>query len=79
MFFFTGHALNFFFEEQLDYLTAFQKNMLCGATTGAIYKSTLGLVPSAVGGLIGASIIAGLTLIVERGNRSGMLAFEVRF
>ena len=79
MYFFTGYMLNFFFEEQLDHLTSFQKNLVCGATTGAIYKSTLGLVPSVVRGVVGATIIGALTLLIEEGNRRGKIGFEMRF
>ena len=39
--------------------------MICGGVTGAIFKSTLGIVPSVVGGIVGATIIGGLTLLVE--------------
>jgi import inner membrane translocase subunit TIM23 len=44
-----------------------------------IYKSTLGVVPLAVGGILGASLIGGLTLLVEEGNRRGIVAFEMKY
>lgn len=64
-----------FFEDQLDSLSPLQKNMVCGGVTGAIFKSTLGVVPSVVGGMVGAAIIGGLTLVVEEGNKRGLIGF----
>ncbi len=49
--------------------------MICGGVTGALFKSTLGVVPSVVGGLVGATIIGGLTLLVEEGNKRGLVGF----
>ena len=53
--------------------------MLCGGITGSLYKSTLGVVPTMVGGVLGASMIGGLTLLVEQANKKGYLAFEMKF
>jgi len=36
---------------------------MCGFFTGAIYKSTLGMIPCVVGGVLGMSLIGGLTKI----------------
>jgi hypothetical protein len=44
-----------------------------------VYKSTRGFVPAVVGGLVGTTIIAGLTTLVEEGNRRGYLAFEMKY
>lgn len=52
---------------------------MCGTITGMLYKSTLGVVPCIVGGLVGASLIGGLTLLIEEGNRRGKIAFEMKF
>ncbi len=52
---------------------------MCGTATGMLYKSTLGIVPCIVGGLLGGSIIGALTLLVEEGNRRGLVAFEMKF
>lgn len=38
--------------------------MICGGVTGVLFKSTLGILPACVGGLLGTSIIGGLTLLV---------------
>jgi hypothetical protein len=38
--------------------------MLCGLITGSLFKSTLGGIPTVVGGILGATIIGGLTLAV---------------
>jgi import inner membrane translocase subunit TIM23 len=40
------------------------KNMITGGVSGMLFKSTLGVVPSCVGGILGASLIGGLTLLV---------------
>jgi import inner membrane translocase subunit TIM23 len=48
---------------------------MCGAATGLLFKSSLGLIPSVVGGLLGASLIGGLTLLIEEGNKKGLVAF----
>lgn len=65
LYFLIGKTLNIFFEDQLDYLSSIQKNMICGAVTGAVFKSTLGLVPTAFGAVIGAGIAASMHLIIE--------------
>lgn len=52
---------------------------MCGAATGMLFKSTLGFIPCIVGGLLGASLIGGLTLLTEEGNRRGLVAFEMKF
>ena len=79
MYYMTGNALNLLFEDQLDNLSTIQKNMFCGSITGAIFKSTLGVTPSLVGGALGAVIMAGFTLVTEQGNRKGTIAFEMKF
>lgn len=38
--------------------------MICGGVSGILFKSTLGVVPASVGGLLGTTIIGGLTLLV---------------
>ena len=59
-------------------MSPIQKNMICGGVTGVIFKSTLGVVPACVGGLLGVGLIGGLTLAVEEGNRRGFLSFEMK-
>jgi import inner membrane translocase subunit TIM23 len=56
-----------------------QKNMLCGAITGAVYKSTLGLVPACVGLVLGGTLIGTMTKIVDHLNQRGIVAFEMKF
>lgn len=56
-------------------MTPIQKNMICGGVSGVILKSTLGVVPACVGGILGTTIIGGLTLFVEEGNRRGFISF----
>lgn len=53
--------------------------MLCGAATGALFKSTLGVVPTAFGAVIGASMAGAIHLLTEAGNKSGYIGFEMKF
>ena len=39
--------------------------MICGAITGSIYKSTLGVIPAGVGFLLGGSLIGSTTKLVD--------------
>ena len=55
------------------------KNMMCGALTGSIYKSTLGVVPASVGFLLGGAFIGGMTKFVDHLNQRGVVAFEMKF
>ena len=38
--------------------------MLCGAATGAVFKSTLGVVPTMFGAVIGSVLVGGIHLLV---------------
>lgn len=53
--------------------------MLCGALTGAVFKSTLGVVPSAFGFVLGAGISGMLYKAIEYGNKTGHIDFEMKF
>lgn len=44
-----------------------------------IFKSTLGVVPTVVGGLLGVAILGSMTKIVEEGNQRGYVAFEMKY
>jgi hypothetical protein len=43
MYYVVGSTMNLFFEDELANLNTLSKNMLCGAITGGIFKSTLGI------------------------------------
>jgi len=75
LYFLVGKTLNIFFEDQLDYLSPIQKNLLCGAVTGGLFKSTLGLVPTAFGAAIGAGMAGGIHLLTDYGNKNGYIGF----
>lgn len=79
IYFVMGKTLNLFFEDQLDYLTSIQKNMVCGMATGALFKSTLGLVPTAFGAVLGGAIAGGIHLATELANERGIISFEMKF
>jgi import inner membrane translocase subunit TIM23 len=55
------------------------KNVMCGAFTGALYKSTLGIIPTCVGAVLGSTIIGTFTKINQHLNAKGIIAFEMRF
>ncbi len=67
--------MNLLFEDELDGVEPLYKNMICGAATGMLFKSTLGIIPCAVGGILGTTLIGGLTKLTEEGNRRGLIAF----
>lgn len=75
MYYVMAGTMNLLFEDELESVEPLYKNIMCGAATGMLFKSTLGVVPSIVGGLLGASLIGGLTLLIEEGNKRGLLAF----
>ena len=75
LYFGVGKVLGVLLEDQLDEVSPLQKNMICGAATGALFKSTLGVVPSLFGCVLGAGISAGVHTIIDHGNRSGLIGF----
>lgn len=79
LYYITGSTLNLFFEDNLIDYSKIEKNMLCGAITGAMYKSTLGLIPTGVGFILGGTMIGGMTKIVDKLNERGIVAFEMKF
>jgi len=74
-----GSTLNFLFEDELAELNQLQKNMLCGALTGGLYKSTLGMRPFVVGSVLGGGISMGLHYLFEALNQRGIIAFEMKY
>jgi|JI6StandDraft_1071083.scaffolds.fasta_scaffold137633_3 import inner membrane translocase subunit TIM23 len=79
MYYVIAGGMNLLFEDELEGVEHIYKNMMCGAATGMLFKSTLGVIPCIVGGLLGASLIGGLTLLTEEGNKRGLVAFEMKF
>ena len=75
MYYLIAGGMNLLFEDELEEMESLHKNIICGTLTGMLYKSTLGVVPCIVGGLLGGSMIGGLTLLIEEGNRRGLVAF----
>lgn len=65
MYYIMGSTMNLLLEDELENVKPLYKNVICGAATGMLFKSTLGVIPCAMGGLLGASLIGGLTLLVE--------------
>ena len=68
LYYLTGSTLNLFFEDELMGVSRINKNILCGAITGAMYKSTLGIIPTGVGFVLGGAMIGSFTKIVDSLN-----------
>jgi len=43
MYYLVGSTINLLFEDEVANFSPLSKNILCGAITGGIYKSTLGM------------------------------------
>ena len=71
--------MNLLFEDELQELSNVQKNVMCGAITGGIFKSTLGIIPFGVGSVLGGTAIGSLTYFVQYLNRKNIVAFEMKF
>ena len=65
MYYFMASGLNLLFEDELANFNQTTKNIICGALTGGLYKSTLGVVPMFVGSVVGGTLIGSLTLLVD--------------
>lgn len=52
------------------------RNVAVGALTGMLFKSTLGLRPMVVGGIVGAGLITGLTYGINGLNDMGVIGFR---
>ena len=65
-------------EEEFEDMSDLSKNMICGTVTGAIYKCTLGPIPTVVGAILGGSIIGGLTLLNQQAYEKGFIRFEMK-
>jgi import inner membrane translocase subunit TIM23 len=79
IYYMTASTLNYLLEDELAEFTNLQRNMLCGGISGALFKSTLGLVPVAVGAGVGAALLGALTGGVSMLNERGWVAFEIKF
>ena len=75
----TGSSLNFLFEEELSPYTNLQKNMFFGSLAGGMCKAHLGVIPIGVGGVLGASSIGGITLLMNHLNKKNILNYEMSF
>jgi len=79
LYYMTGSTLNFFFEDELSSLSNRNKNIVCGAMTGFMFKSTLGIIPACVGSILGGVMIGSLSQIIQYLNQKDYIAFEMRF
>jgi len=75
MYYIMAGTMNLLFEDELENIEPLYKNIMCGTATGMLLKSTLGIVPCIVGGLLGGSLIGGLSLLIGEGNKRGLIAF----
>ena len=60
--------INFLFEEDLQGLSDFNKQLIYGFSSGAIFKSTRGLLPALLSGILIAAFCAGGSLISKKFN-----------
>ena len=79
LYFIVGRTLNVLLEDELDQVSPMQRNMICGAATGALFKSTLGVVPAMFGCVLGAGIAGSIHMLTDYGNRNGWIGFEMKF
>ena len=79
MYCFIGSSLNFLFEDELAEFNQLQRNVICGAITGGLYKSTLGLRPIVVGSLLGAGITFTLHNTFTYLNEKDYISFEMKY
>lgn len=61
MYYMVGGALNLFLEDEMMEMSNLQKNVICGALTGGIFKSLKGPVGFGVGSALGATLMFALT------------------
>jgi import inner membrane translocase subunit TIM23 len=71
--------LNFFLEDELAELTTYQKNILCGFLTGAIFKSTRKPIAIGVSAMCGVGVITGLDYLVDYLRENELVNFELKF
>ncbi|KAL4464001.1 hypothetical protein ABPG74_005938 [Tetrahymena malaccensis] len=74
-----GTGMNFFFEDQFENLTDFQKNITIGSITGLIFTTGTGGLGFIRGTLGGAAIIGGLSLFTDYLHSKQYLSFQVKF
>ncbi|KRX00158.1 hypothetical protein PPERSA_10657 [Pseudocohnilembus persalinus] len=79
LYYLMGSSMNMFLEDELSGMSNLSKNVLCGALSGAVYKSTLGVVPMGVAAILGGGLIGGLTLVCDNLNKKGYIGFQMKF
>ncbi len=75
----TGWGIQKLFEEEISFMNHFHKNLLAGAISGMLYKSTLGMKASIVGGIVGATLIGSLFLLTDELRKRDYIDLEMRF
>ena len=74
-----GFLTNWVLEEYLEDVPHLGRNVLVGALTGAVYKSTRGARGAAVGAAVGASLIATMNLATDFLRERDYTTFEMKF
>ena len=75
----TGSSINLFFEEELQKLPNYQRNILYGGVTGCLYKSTLGGIPMGVGTIVGGLTIGGINFVTNKLSKANIIDYEMKF
>lgn len=60
-------------------MSPLNKNLIAGAATGMLYKSTLGFKASLVGAAVGMTLIGSLHLLTDELRRRDYIDLEMRF
>ncbi len=74
---FCGMLISTTFEKSLMNWDNMSKNLLVGFSTGVIYKSTRGLRPALVGGLVGTAMVLSLNIVTDWLRERDYINFEM--
>lgn len=75
----TGWTIQKLFEDELSGFNGLSRNMLAGAISGALYKSTLGIRPAMLGSVVGVGIIGTLGLVTSKLRQNNIIDIEMSF
>jgi mitochondrial import inner membrane translocase subunit TIM23 len=74
---FVGKMIDLLLEEEIKDYGYWARNVLAGAVTGGLYKSTLGIRPMIFGSMLGVGIISGLTYCANTLHDRGLIGFRI--
>ena len=74
-----GFGYQQFFEEELDRLSNFTKNVIYGFTTGVLFKYRRGFRGAVVGGVLGGAAVGAASVVADALRKMDWTTFELRF